>query len=140
MLDWIRQSLHLGGSNGVAVHKSVTSLLDQGMLAVDHGVQSTVNIGKQTRSVVQQLDSLPAVVSNVVQNIEEPVMNIIRDTDMAARSITKSSHTGEVIFQVLGVGALGWMGWNLFGYVAPRRKRILTNELQQTLKRVRTNW
>lgn len=140
MLDWIAQSFHLGTHAVAASTKQGKSLLDQGMLAVDHGVGAAVHMGHQTRSTVKQLDSLPAVVSNVVQSIEQPVMNLIHDTDTAARSVTQGTHTGQAVFQILGVGALGWMGWNLFAAMAPRKHYLMSQELQQTAKRIRSNW
>lgn len=140
MFEWLIHHFEVGGHSMGTAAKPVTSFLDRGMLAAHQTVQSTVNIGKQTRATVNELDSLPAVVSRTVHSIEQPVMNLMGDADTAAKSVTHSSNSGQMVFQLMGIGALGWMGWNVFAYVAPKEHYRIAGELKRTAKRLKPNW
>lgn len=126
--------------NGTFDVSGAHSLLDKGMMQTHQATHDIVSLGKRTITAVNQADALPAVVSDAVHKIEQPVMNLLRDSDRAAVAVTQSSNTGQMAIQLLGFGALGWMGWNLFAYLEPRKHSRLTAELQRTAKRIRADW
>lgn len=118
------------------------SLLDRGILTTESVVQEVVSVGRSTLSHVNQSDAqaASAVVSKAVHDVGQPVMNMVKDVDRAAQSVTQGSNQGQIVFQVMGLGALGWMGWNLFAYVNPKRHQRIRNEMVRTTKRLRANW
>lgn len=73
----------------------------------------------------------------VVHNLVEPVQNILDNTAQTVSNIQTTSNYGRMLFMGLGWGALGWMGWNLFGAVLPREKRALEGDIGNMFKRMR---
>lgn len=72
-----------------------------------------------------------------VHTIIQPVQNILDNTAKTVSNIQTTSSFGRMVFMGLGWGALGWMGWNLFGAVLPQEKRALEEDLGGVVKRMR---
>lgn len=125
------------------LRNETVSLLDQTILVgAESGslVQGALTTGKRTVAAIQQATESPLNVSQEIHNITQPIANLVKHSDQAAMAVTQGSSAGQMAFQVMGLGALGWMGWNLFAYMAPRKHYMLRGELERTAKRIRSNW
>lgn len=93
-----------------------------------------LHVPKFVASGTAAVTEISHVISPYIHAVEQPVMNAAHETETVVQMHTRLTH-GLYTAGVYGVGF--WLGWGLFGQVFPRPKRLIKEEINGVLKRMR---